>query len=45
MLDLFGLDAPVAEAKPSGPEGEAVARPRAGLPAPAPDRVGDAAGA
>lgn len=37
MLDLFGLDAPVAEAKPSGPEGEAVARPRAGLPAPAPD--------
>lgn len=37
MLDLFGLDAPVAEAKPSGPEGEVVARPRAGLLAPAPD--------
>lgn len=37
MLDLFGLDAPVAEAKPSGPEGKAAARPRAGLPEPAPD--------
>lgn len=37
MLDLFGLDAPVAEAKTGEVKPAAVARPRAGLPEPAPD--------
>lgn len=37
MLDLFGLDAPVAETKTGEVEPGAVARPRAGLPEPAPD--------
>lgn len=37
MLDLFGLDAPVAEAETGEVEPAAVARPRAGLPEPAPD--------
>lgn len=37
MLDLFGLDAPVAEAETGEVKPAAVARPRAGLPEPAPD--------
>lgn len=37
MLDLFGLDAPVAETKTGEVKPAAVARPRAGLPEPAPD--------
>lgn len=37
MLDLFGLDAPVAETKTGEVKPAAEARPRAGLPEPAPD--------
>lgn len=37
MLDLFGLDAPVAEAETGEVKRAAAARPRAGLPEPAPD--------